>query len=312
MTEPAPRLLGTLLGDYWFWRREHLPSAALVDLLREFGLSESAARAAIQRAAGRGLVVTSKNGRRTAYGVPARTHRLVIGHLRRLLEFGAGDRNWDGRWTFAMFSVPEARREDRRTLRSRLRWLGFGPLYDGVWVSPWDRADDALHVLHTLGVGTATVTRAEVSRSTPEAGNPLHAWDLRALRQAYADFIDRYARVRERVCAGDVGPRQALVERTRIMTEWREFPDTDPDLPAELLPADWPRLHARRCFLDVYDALGPVAEQRFRQVVVQHAPELAELAAHRTSTDITRGAPEDPATLADDEELDWAGPLGRQ
>ncbi|GAA3843907.1 MULTISPECIES: PaaX family transcriptional regulator [Amycolatopsis] len=312
MTGPAPqhsqRLLGTLLGDYWFWRREHLPSAALVDLLREFGLTEPAARAAIQRAAARRLVTTSKAGRRTAYGVPDRTHRLIINHLRRLLEFGAEDREWDGRWTFAMFSVPEPQREDRRTLRGRLRWLGFGPLYDGVWVSPWDRAADALQVLAALGVGTATVARAEVSADVPAAGNPLRAWDLDELRQSYADFLDRWSGLRKRVAAGEVGPAEALVVRTRVMTEWRTFPDADPDLPGELLPADWPRATARRCFLDIYDTLGPVAEQRFRQIVAPHAPELAELAAHRTGGDITRGAA--PEAFPADDDLTWAGPLG--
>ncbi|GAB3577516.1 PaaX family transcriptional regulator C-terminal domain-containing protein [Amycolatopsis endophytica] len=312
MSEPAQRLLGTLLGDYWFWRREHLPSAALVDLLREFGLTESAARAAIQRAAARDLVVTSKNGRKTAYGVPERTHRMIINHLRRLLDFGAEDRKWDGRWTFAMFSVPEAQREDRRTLRSRLRWLGFGPLYDGVWVSPWDRTGDALRVLRTLGVGTATVARAEVAEDAPEAGNPLRAWNLDELRKSYLDFLARYADLHARVTAGEAGPAEALAGRTRLMTEWRTFPDADPDLPGELLPVDWPRIRARRRFLDIYDALGPVAEQRFRQIVATHAPDLAELAAHRTSTDITRGAPAEPEAFPPDDDLDWAGPFGQQ
>ncbi|MGH3168846.1 MAG: hypothetical protein ACRDN0_23555, partial [Trebonia sp.] len=40
-----PRLLLTLLGDYWWRRTEPLPSAAIVALLAEFGVSDSAARA---------------------------------------------------------------------------------------------------------------------------------------------------------------------------------------------------------------------------------------------------------------------------
>jgi hypothetical protein len=57
-----PRLLLTLLGDYWWQRTEPLPSAAIVALLTEFGVSDSAARAALTR---NGLLVTSKTGRRT-------------------------------------------------------------------------------------------------------------------------------------------------------------------------------------------------------------------------------------------------------
>jgi phenylacetic acid degradation operon negative regulatory protein len=35
-----PRLLLTLLGDYWWQRMESLPSAALVALLAELGVSD--------------------------------------------------------------------------------------------------------------------------------------------------------------------------------------------------------------------------------------------------------------------------------
>src|SRR5919108_6460011 len=57
-----PRLLLTLLGDYWWQREEQLPSAALVALLTEFGVSDTAARAALSRLVRRGLLVTSKHG----------------------------------------------------------------------------------------------------------------------------------------------------------------------------------------------------------------------------------------------------------
>ena len=57
-----PRLLLTLLGDYWWRRTEPLPSAALVALLAEFGVSDSAARAALSRLTRNQLLVTSKSG----------------------------------------------------------------------------------------------------------------------------------------------------------------------------------------------------------------------------------------------------------
>ena len=34
------------------------------------------------------------------------------------------------------FSIPEQNRAARDSLRKQLRWLGFAPLYDGLWVSP--------------------------------------------------------------------------------------------------------------------------------------------------------------------------------
>jgi phenylacetic acid degradation operon negative regulatory protein len=302
----SQRLLATLLGDYWFWRPEPLPSAALVEIMGEFGLAEQAARAAMRRAAARGAVVATRSGRTTSYGVPARTRETIVAHLTRLMRFGAGDRRWDGRWTMALFTVPEEERETRRTVRTRLRWLGLAPLYDGVWVSPWEVGDRVAAVLAGLGVEAATVVRAEVVATGP-VGEPVAAWDLVELRNRYTAFLAEHSPLRERVRAGRVGPAEALVARTHLMTAWREFPDVDPELPAALLPGDWPLPAARSLFVEVYDGLGPLAEQRFAQLVGRHDPALAALAAHRTSADVLRGETGDAVPAGDGP---WIGPIG--
>ena len=60
-----PSLLITLLGDYWWGQEEPLPSAALVDLLADFGVSDVAARAALSRMVKRrtGIVCAGKQFR---------------------------------------------------------------------------------------------------------------------------------------------------------------------------------------------------------------------------------------------------------
>ncbi|MFV9452399.1 PaaX family transcriptional regulator C-terminal domain-containing protein [Rhodococcus sp. NM-2] len=286
----SQRLLTTLLGDYWFWRREPLPSRVLVDLLAEFGLAEQAARAAIRRLAARELVTVSKVGRTTFYGVPPKTEDLTMERLTRIFRFGSGDRAWDGFWTFVMFSVPEDQRELRRTLRTRLRTLGLGSLYDGVWVSPWDLTEEACAVLATVGVDRATVSRARITKSASFSGDPVQAWDLPELAREYDSFVADTARLRTRVTEQQTTPADALIVRTKVMARWRSFADIDPDLPAEVLPSPWPRDAARRHFVEIYDNLGPLAETRMREIVKRHAPELADLAVHRTSTDLRRGA----------------------
>jgi PaaX-like protein len=44
------RLLVTILGDYWRGRKEPIPSATLVAVLGEFGVSSGGARAAVGHA----------------------------------------------------------------------------------------------------------------------------------------------------------------------------------------------------------------------------------------------------------------------
>ena len=139
-----PRLLLTLLGDYWWQRTEPLPSSAIVALLGEFGVSDSAARAALSRLTRNGLLVTSKTGRRTFSRLSSRAAAILDDGARRIFSFGAANQPWDGMWSLVAFSIPEDNRAARDALRKQLRWLGFAPLYDALWVSPRDHAAEVI------------------------------------------------------------------------------------------------------------------------------------------------------------------------
>jgi phenylacetic acid degradation operon negative regulatory protein len=279
-------LLTSLLGDYWYWRDEQLPSAALIRLLGEFDIGAENARAAMRRLAAKGLLTTSRSGRTTAYGIPPRSPAVVVGRTHRMLTFGATAPAWDGWWTVVAFSVPEQEREVRTALRSRLRALGLAALYDGLWVSPRDVTARVQALLAELGVDRGTVLRATEVPGCGDAGALAGAFDLTELTAEYAAFADTYGALRRRLAAGSVGPAEALRLRTGMRIDWRKFPERDPDLPAGLLPRGWRRAEAQRVFVAVYDELGSLAELRFRQLVAQSDPELAELASHHESARI--------------------------
>jgi phenylacetic acid degradation operon negative regulatory protein len=282
------RLLMMLLGDYWFDRPEALPSAALVALLAEFGVSEVGARAALSRQSRRGLLDVEKRGRRTYYRLSARSVGHFVDTGRRIAAFGTDDasRAWDGRWSLVAFSVPEQQRAVRHTLREQLRWLGYAPLYDGVWVSPHAREEEVRDVLRELGVATATLLTGTPSALSPAAGDPLSAWDLDAQAAALERFTQRWGVWRKRAEDGGVSPSEALRARTGLITAWRLLMAHDPGLPPQLLPPCWPLVAARAVFVAVYDALGPLAEFRVRQLIALHDAELAELATHHGVADL--------------------------
>jgi phenylacetic acid degradation operon negative regulatory protein len=278
-----PRLLLTLLGDYWWRRSESLPSAALVALLAEFGVSDSAARAALSRLTRRKLLITAKSGRRTVVRLSARAARVLDDGGEQIFSFGRVSQPWDGMWSLVAFSIPEQHRPARDSLRKQLRWLGFAPLYDGLWVSPRDHAGEVLGLLAELGISTATAFRARTVPGVSPAGLPQQAWGLDRLRARYDRFIGQAGALRERTVAGRLSPDVALVTRTRLMDEWRAFPELDPDLPDELLPDGWPRTAARELFTTTYDLLGPLAAHRVRQIIARYSPELARFATHHSS-----------------------------
>jgi phenylacetic acid degradation operon negative regulatory protein len=302
-----PRLLLTLLGDYWWQRTESLPSATLVALLAEFGVSDSAARAALSRLTRRRLLVTSKYGRRTFVRLSDRAAEILDEGARRIFSFGQYTHAWDGMWSLVAFSIPEDNRPARDALRKQLRWLGFAPLYDGIWVAPRDHAKDVADILADLGISTATTFRASAVPGIGPDGSPQHAWDLDDLQRRYDDFIAQARTLRERALAGRISPVEALVARTRVMDEWRAFPALDPDLPRELLPDGWPRSAARELFIATYDLLGPLAAHRVRQIIARYSADLAARAAHHGSELANPyGAQRPGDTAADDETRETA------
>jgi phenylacetic acid degradation operon negative regulatory protein len=290
-----PRLLLTLLGDYWWQHTESLPSAALVALLAEFGVSDSAARAALSRLTRNRLLVTSKVGRRTFVRLSERAAQILDEGARHIFSFGRDTQPWDGMWSLVAFSIPEHNRAARDALRKQLRWLGFAPLYDGLWVAPRDQATEVVGQLAELGISTATAFRATTVPGTEPDGYPQRAWDLEDLHARYDGFIAYAQELRERALAGRISPVEALVARTRVMDEWRAFPGLDPDLPGELLPDAWPRAAARELFIATYDLLGPLAAHRVRQIIARYSRELATRAAYHSSELTTATAGGDQA-----------------
>ncbi len=285
-----PRLLLTLLGDYWWQHTESLPSAALVALLAEFGVSDSAARAALSRLTRNRLLVTSKVGRRTFVRLSERAAQILDEGARHIFSFGRDTQPWDGMWSLVAFSIPEHHRAARDALRKQLRWLGFAPLYDGLWVAPRDQATEVVGRMAELGISTATAFRATTVPGTGPDGYPQVAWDLEDLHARYDGFISYAEQLRERALAGRISPVEALVARTRVMDEWRAFPGLDPDLPGELLPDAWPRAAARELFIATYDLLGPLAAHRVRQIIARYSRELAARAAYHSSELTTAAA----------------------
>ncbi|GAA4463202.1 hypothetical protein GCM10023170_069040 [Phytohabitans houttuyneae] len=287
---PNPQhLLATILGEYLESADADLPSAAVVAALREFGITEASARAALSRLTKRGLVAARRPGRPAVYHLtPAAIarHRSRMNHF---LTFGARPPRWTGDWTVVTFSLPESRQgqhvgqAQRHDIRKTLSSLGFVRLYDSVWIKPGrdlSVASQAVReVLGGTGQGRWSVMCAQFEDEAGPHG-PTAAYDLAGLAAAYSAFIDRYSPLLASVRNRDIGAAEALVARTSIMDSWRTFADTDPDLPEHLLPTPWPRRAARDVFLEIHSALGPLAEARLIEVVRPYWPEAASWITH--------------------------------
>ncbi|TDB78073.1 PaaX family transcriptional regulator C-terminal domain-containing protein [Micromonospora sp. KC723] len=262
----------TLVADYTMDNRAWLPSAAIVALLGEFGVTSGAARTAISRLARRGVLEGSRRGRHSSYRLtrPAAVNLSAGGA--EIAAFAADRESWDGRWTIVAFSMPKEESAQRRALRDDLRWRGYAPLYDGVWVSPRPMTAAARAVLAAVAFGTTSVFRARhLELDTGASRSPVDAWDVAGISAQYRAFIRRWSPLLRRMTAGGVTGAEAVRARTEMMDTYRRFPVLDPLLPVELMPSGWPRARARELFVAVYDGLAEPAQEHIRAVAAHVA-----------------------------------------
>lgn len=271
----------TLFGDYWWGNREPVPTGALLAALGDMGVKEAAARATLSQLVRNELLVSERVGRRTTHQLTERGAQQIAEEVAWLETFGRIEPRWDGLWSVVAFSVPETRRAARHSARSRLKWLGFAPLYDGVWISPTDAAKEAMEQLRSVDIDDVTIMRARLDRSLPEG--PQAAWDPGATRRLYEQFTAEVGS-----CPGLRGAA-ALAARSRVMLMWQRFRTLDVGLPLELLPTQWPRSAARQRFVHCFNGLGPAAEERMREHVAAISPELSSLVCERRLTPSTEG-----------------------
>ncbi|MFI9005720.1 PaaX family transcriptional regulator C-terminal domain-containing protein [Actinosynnema sp. NPDC053489] len=280
----------TLLADYTLRNRAWLPSAAIVALLAEAGVSQAGARATISRLARRGVLEGSRQGRNSSYRLTAAAALNLAAGGRWLVAAAADDRPWDRWWTLIAFSLPQEEVARRRELRNRLRWLGCAPLYDGLWISPHDVTAKARSQLADLAGGAMTVFRARHVELGANAGrDPLDAWDTAAIAGHYEAFIRRWSPLLPDIGGSRITGVEAVRARTEVMDTYRRLPILDPRLPLALLPPTWPRERARGLFAAVYDGLAGPAQEHVRAVASRFTTEpLTDVRAH-TVADVLRG-----------------------
>jgi phenylacetic acid degradation operon negative regulatory protein len=271
---PAARsLLLTILGEFVLPRGEAVWQETLVTALVSVGYTRQAARQALARSVRDGWLLTSRHGRRARLSLTDPTADLLASGAARIYSFGE-PWDWDGRWLVLILRVPEARREVRHQLRTRLAWAGLGSMGSGVWLTPHVERETELRGA-VLGAPAAEATSfvASLGRFGRPEDVAAAAWDLDAVREHYEAFIEDFAAIRP--SSGEAFFRM----QTLLVHAWRKFPFLDPDLPAELLPAGWPRRRAHDLFASRHARWSQPAQDYFASLEAVRPPRRAAAAA---------------------------------
>jgi phenylacetic acid degradation operon negative regulatory protein len=256
-------LVVTMLGAYVHPHDRAVWSGGLVELLAEFGFSTGAARVALGRLVRRDLLARVREGRLVHYTVTPRTAALLDEGDRRIFSLGREPHSAD-LWTVLWHVIPEERRLERARLGRRLRFLGFGSVQDGTWISPHDREPEVVPLLDELGVASfATVILGRPAAAGDFRAFVARAWDLAALAERYRAFVDDFGRFGSARARARLSDRDGFLLRTRLVHTFRQFPFLDPELPDDVIAPHGPRGEAVALFHAVYDGLAEPAQRHF-------------------------------------------------
>ena len=251
----ARSALFDLYGDHLRPRGGTAPVAALVRLLASLDIAAPAVRTAISRMVRQGWLEPTRVAGGRGYALTDRAQRRLDDAAARI--YRTRDVQWDGYWDLLVVD-PVQHRSARERVRCGLAFLGYAPLTDSTWISPFPSAEvDAV-----LQAEKATVARFAARDGDPRV-RANKAWDLEALGTAYARWHEEATRLvrSPEEPAGSDTDEQAFAMRSRLVHEWRKFLFIDPGLPPELLPVDWPGHTAAGFFAEEAARLMPAASR---------------------------------------------------
>ncbi|MFD5341402.1 PaaX family transcriptional regulator [Streptomyces hawaiiensis] len=252
----APRsLIVTLYGAYGRFATGPVPVAELIRLLAAVGVDAPSVRSSVSRLKRRGLLVPARTAQGAAgYELSPDARQLLDDGDRRIYASAPPE---DEGWVLAVFSVPESERQKRHVLRSRLAGLGFGTAAPGVWIAPARLYEETRHTLQRLRLDAyVDFFRGDHLGFTPTAEAVARWWDLAAVAKEHEAFLDRHARVlHEWEKREDTPAEEAYRDYLLALDSWRHLPYTDPGLPSELLPADWPGVRSSAVFRGLHERL---------------------------------------------------------
>ncbi len=251
----------TLYGGFIRQVGNWMAISDLVALLDDLGIDEQSARSAIARLKRTGLLASSTHFDCAGYTARRQLLDVLSDGDGRIFHGEIAADLTDG-WVIVVFSVPEAQRDRRHLMRSRLSGLGCGPLAPGVWIAPRRVAADVRRILKRLDLAQFTTIFEGTYAGMADIESVVEStWEVSALVRSYGAFTKRHQRVISGWEKHAHGSRTAFIDYVRLLEDWRLVAYGDPGLPDELSACAAPRRAAHDVFNSGVDRLaGPAMD----------------------------------------------------
>lgn len=279
----ANSLIISLFGDAVVPRGGRIWLGSLIQLLEPLGLNERLSRTSVFRLARDEWLQSEALGRRSDYLLTPSGQRRFDEASRHIYASRAPI--WDCRWRLIL-NIKSQSPNDRKKLRRALFWQGFGALGTAAltgavgtksaagsecFVHPSADLPAALDALAADGLGhlidglvPLTAADLPLAGTASNADLVARSWNLDQLATDYAEFVATYtpslAELRRNPHA-PVNTEDAFLMRLLLIHDYRRLLLRDPELPDQLVPANWPGQTARSLCGDLYRRLLAPSER---------------------------------------------------
>jgi phenylacetic acid degradation operon negative regulatory protein len=175
-------------------------------------------------------------------------------------------RDWDSQWTIVRVGLRNAAMaKHRERVIALLAVEGFAQMEANLFVHPRQAAERLYDALPARARADVVIVRGTLAGD--EARVALVAlWRVDLLAQRFRRTMATLMQLETQMRRG-ISDRDAFLMRFAVVFEYLGVAWDDPDLPAQLLPADWPGDRARRLAARLYKRLLPGATRHAEAVL---------------------------------------------
>jgi phenylacetic acid degradation operon negative regulatory protein len=272
-------LVITLFGDAIAPRGGAIRLGDLINVLRYFGVNERLVRTCAFRLISDGWLVAARHGRRSVYSLtPQGMVRFERAYKR---VYSEQQRQWDGSWTLVCMPDNPHTEPLRERVERELGWEGFGKIAPNVFGHPSPELASLRELLAALELSNRvfilSARSLDVLATLPLNRLVNQSWNLESLANGYHAFTQQFATFGDSDKAAQLAPSESFIVRTLLIHWFRRVTLHDPQIPAELLPFDWPGHHARELCHRIYQATYRESEHFLSQTVKVSGGTLPEI-----------------------------------
>jgi phenylacetic acid degradation operon negative regulatory protein len=219
-------------------KKNELSAKELVQIYTKRGYKEQSIRNVLSRLKKEEYI---RAGNRSMYSIIEKGQDFLAFVNRKPWQY---DIEWRNMWYFVHFEIPETLRTKRDQLRYQLIQLGFGQLYKGVYISPWDYRKQLLSLVRQNGVeeyvmlSEASVLINDITKERVAA-----VWPLAEVHGLYEErwswYQTQFLPSLNKEIQGGMDPLELFALYLHIGEVISEISLKDPMLPLSLLPSNW-------------------------------------------------------------------------